>query len=184
MGKNGLSTIEDIHNLYDVTVWDNCPLTGHLTGGKNGRVNDALKFAKFFIDKIPLYNCFVPELVFDEYVFEGDNRWKLSKKRINLIKKFQSEDRVLYVDDFPLGPKVKKRTKKLQEDNGINKTDWSVYAWAVELSDYFGSATIISNDIRGLARLWRAYVHKKIITPRKLGFVIRKELDLYERFYW
>jgi len=182
MEKNELLTIKQVHELYDVTVWDNCALQGYLTDGKKGSVRDSLKFAEFFIDKIPIYGCFIPELVMKEYTFRKNLEWKLNEKKVNLIKKFQSEERVLCVKDFPIGPKVKKGAQKLEENYGINKTDWSICAWAIELSKFFDSAAIISNDIRGLAKLWKGLVCKGIIDKENLGFFPRKELDLYERF--
>jgi len=178
--ENELVTIEQVHDISDVTVWDNCPLIGYLTG--DGRINDPLEFAEFFIDKIPVYNCFVPKPIVDEYVFNNNGRRRSSTKEINFIKKFQNEDRILYLNDFPLGPKVKKRAKKLQEDHGINKADWNVLAWGIELCDYFGSSAVVSNDIRGLAKLWNKLSCWGVVDKSKLGFFLRRGLDLYERF--
>lgn len=181
MTQNKLVTLEQIHKNY-VTVWDTCALIGYLPQNRKKGIRDTSEFADFFMDKIHIYACFIPESVKKEYTFGKSENLIKNTKRGKLIKKFQSEDRILSVEDFPLGPKVKKADfyDRFGKKYGISKTDSLVFAWAFELSRFFDSAAIISNDIKGLSKFWEKFISKKNITRQQLGFFSRERLDLYK----
>ncbi len=183
--SNKLVNIKEVHRLYDATVWDNCALNGCLPKNQKGRIKDSSKFAEFFIDKIPLYPCFVPESVKNEYIFGMNPNAIKNTKTGKLIQKFQSEDRILSIENLPLGQKVKEveyYCERLKEKYGISKTDSMMCAWTYELSNFFGSAAIISIDIKGIAKFWKELVQDNKINPLKVGFFPRRGLDLYEKF--
>ena len=180
-----LINIKEVHRLFNVTIWDNCALNGYLPENKGKSVDDASEFAEFFINKIPLYPCFIPELVKNEYIFGMNPNSIKNTKKGKLIQKFQSEDRILSIEDLPLGQKVKEvdcYCKRLKEKYGIDKTDLSGCSWTFELSNFFDSAAMISNDVKGIAKFWKELVRNNKINPRKIGFFPRRGLDLYEMF--
>jgi hypothetical protein len=181
MDKNKLVSLKQIHEEYDVSVWDNCALVGYLHRKGKRRVNDDRKFAEFLLDNFSEYNCFIPEKVKEEYL---GVRYGL-KLREELISKFKEEDRVLCVDDFPLGMRVKgsdKYADKLEKKYNLHTTDLRVVSWRIALSYFFGSAAIISNDIKGVGNFWKGLIKKNETDSKKFGFFPRRGLDLYEKF--
>ena len=180
--ENELVSLRQINEEYDAILWDTSALSAHLSKGRKLAIYDSSIFAGFFVGKINKYNCFIPGSVKKEYIGGRNINWLKRTKEGKLIQEFEDTDRVLYISDSPLGPKVKERARELEKKWGVNKVDWRIISWGYELSNFFYSSAIISNDINHLGRLWDTLVRKGIIYKEKVGFFPRKELDLYERF--
>jgi len=186
MVNGNLINFDELNKNYEVSVWDNCALNARLKKDNHGCINDRSSFARILLRNLPFYKgIFVPEKVMGEYSCKKNICGERDESERCLTKMFKEMDRVLSVNDFPLGPKVEKRDeflKDILEDYSIDiqETDIRLISWAMELSNFYcAPVAIISNDMKGIARFYSKLVGTKMIQPKSIGFFPRRDWDLY-----
>lgn len=186
MGRNGnkLVGFDWINDNYDLCIFGSGPLENYLPIDGGRSVNDSSEFAEFFVERIPESNGFITKSVRDGYVRGRNGRWLNNTRQGRLIRGFERRGRVLCVDECHLGSKIEEKDtffEELSRKYGIYKPDFRISSWAIELIKNHGSVAIISNNIRGLGSLWKEIISRPGMDPKKLGFLVRRELDKYQK---
>lgn len=177
MNKNELLTLEQVHDRYDITIWDGCAFMRHYTVNEHKEVEDELEFVPFLTDKLRQgYNCFIPIFVEEEYLCCDNNC--LLEVRKKLIKEFETQNKILPDCLYPSF--VEEFLEEFNKVYEISAVDLKILSYGV-MGSKFTPTSIISND-KDMCKIWKMFINHNICKIEDLGFFARRESKRYSVF--
>jgi len=175
-------SLNTLFNRYNVTVWDTSAIFGYLNGTKISTTDHSLvpRLTKKLKEG---HKCILPQKIIEE-IKRYKNITPLEAKAINeLVRacgKFSPKNK-LYSLEKKIEDEIRKESKKYAW-YGISHPDLAVFECAKIFSKTGASAAIVSNDIKGISRVWRKYTEGKEIPNSALGFLARVNKDSFKVF--
>ncbi len=174
-------SLDYISEHYEVIIPDTSALRQYLMGVGQNHIED-LDFFYSLRDKMESGTiCIIPQPIIKELEKLGPKGSSRERARARLLKTYKKTQR-RHSSQFNQEEMNFKEIENEYWQFGVSRADVSTLVYAKESIGMFGSTAIISNDIKGIARMWNHHKRDSGVPSEMLGFFPRIGRNLFEEF--